>query len=286
MKNFIENLSLEMKQKIQELSLTGMAGFEYYTACYKIVKTALIRLKDFIAEYRFKDEKEEISFFKETKPQFQSKLLYFVEFIQIELHTPLVTEKKDLIKYYKRISRHYQLIIERNLGFLEYIRSRLTTNDNLLFVRSEESEDIFHTDILHHEDNFSTPASNELAKIIAYEKVINQLAERIEQLKSGNEGYYSVHQFDLVWTGTKVALTELAYALQASTAINMGKADIRQVVSALEHIFNIDTGNFYRVFQNIRVRQSGRTAFLDELIANLTAKMDELDLNGKIADPE
>ena len=277
MKKFIETLDNKMQLKIQEISDTGISGFEYFSSCYKIVKKTLKQMNDFIICYEFPDEQEEIIFFKETKPRLQSRLLFYIEFIQIELHKPLAIDKKELIKYYKRISRHYLMLIDWNLGFMQYIRSGLTTNDNMLFVRSASRDEVFYTDINYQEEKSTTPASCELAKIMAFEKVIENLAKRIAQLKSDNGTQSSCPHDNLVWTGTKVALIELAYALQSSDSINMGNADIKQVVSALEYIFNIDVGNFYRVFQNIRIRQSGRTIFLDELIAKLTAKMDDSD---------
>ncbi|WP_187444014.1 RteC domain-containing protein [Sphingobacterium phlebotomi] len=280
MKNFVELLNREMQLRIQEVATSGITGFEYFSTCYKVVKRDLIRLKDFISHYKFKNQDEEIAFFKEIKPQFESKLFYFVELVQIELHKPLAIDKKESIKYYKSIHKHYQRLIQWNVGFLQYIRSGLTTNDNILFVRSTDYDTIFHTELFDHEDKFTTPASTELAKIVAYEEVIRDLAERIKHLKSGNGKQFPIPNHSLVWTGTKVALIELAYSLQASTSINMGQADIKQVVSALEYIFNIDVGNYYRVFQNIRIRQSGRTLFLDELKAKLIAKMDDNDEKG------
>ncbi|MBL7706620.1 MAG: RteC domain-containing protein [Taibaiella sp.] len=58
-------------------------------------------------------------------------------------------------------------------------------------------------------------------------------------------------------------------------------ADIRQIISALEGIFKIQLGDFYRVFLNIRIRQSSRTTFMDELKEKLIERMDETDLNGR-----
>lgn len=266
-----------MRLQIQDISTSGTTGYEYFSKCYKIVKVYLIRLKDFIVHYKFKDQEEEIIFFKDIKPQFQSKLVYFVEFIQIELHQPLTVDKKELVKYYKRIYKHYRRLLQRNVAFLHYLRSGLTISDNILFVRSAMDDELFYTEIFDKEDRFATPASTELAKLLAYEEIIKHLAERIEHLRSGNDRRSPIPHHNLAWTGTKVALIELAYALQSSTSINMGKADIKQIVSALEHIFNINVGNYYRVFQNIRIRQSGRILFLYELIDNLTAKMDNTD---------
>jgi hypothetical protein len=69
----------------------------------------------------------------------------------------------------------------------------------------------------------------------------------------------------LFWTGSKTDLTELIYALHSSGAINSGTADIKELASAFEQIFNIELGNYYHTFIEIRARKSSKTKFLDML---------------------
>lgn len=276
MKKFTEELQQHLQLRIQEIKATGAVGFELYNACYCASRKAFRRLKEFVHKYTFKNQEEEIAFFKEVKPVFQSQLLYYMEMIQIEIRKPTVVEKKDLIRYYRKTSHHYQTVMEKHGLFMHYMRTRLTTGDHLMFVRSAEAEQIIHTDIVDLDDRFCTPASTELARSRSCEMVIGHLAELIEALKSGAVTA-GIGSSKAVWTGSKVALIELAYALYASKVINHGQIDIKQVVSALEGIFMIDLGNFYRVFLNIRIRQKSRTAFIDELKDKLTFMMDEAD---------
>ena len=44
-----------------------------------------------------------------------------------------------------------------------------------------------------------------------------------------------------------------------------------------EQLFNVDLGNYYHTFIEIRSRKTGRTKFLDRLIEMLNQRMDAKD---------
>ena len=79
------------------------------------------------------------------------------------------------------------------------------------------------------------------------------------------------------WTGTKIALVELGYAIYAACVLNNGKADIKEIMTYLEAFFNIDLGDYYRTYITIKDRKKDRTSFLSSLIKKLIQKMDEDD---------
>jgi hypothetical protein len=59
----------------------------------------------------------------------------------------------------------------------------------------------------------------------------------------------------LKWTASKASLIELLYALQTSGSFNNGSIDLKSLATSLENLFDIDLGNYYRVFQEIRIRK-------------------------------
>lgn len=277
MRKFTNELYQKMQLSIQEISNSGIAGYDYYKTCYHETIEISKKLKAFILDYQFSDEKEEIEFFKDIKPRFQSRLMYFKELIQVEVQKPLVSEKRLLAKYYRRSSNHYSVLASRNQIFLHYMRSNFDSGDHLLFVRSSDSFDFIQTD-LDLDENYSTPASAELAKLISYELVIEHLGKKIERLSSNSNTDPSTLPRQLMWTGRKAALIELAYGLQSAGIVNNGNASVAQIIEALEYIFNVSTGKYYRVFQNIRIRQGSRTLFMEEVIKALNKRMDETDV--------
>lgn len=111
------------------------------------------------------------------------------------------------------------------------------------------------------DSKFSTGFDNVLARILAYQMVKEYLNGFILKLETDFPDKHS----SLAWTGTKTDLVELIYALQSVDAINNGKADLRQIADSFESVFNISLGNYYRRFQEIRLRKNGKTNFLDDL---------------------
>jgi hypothetical protein len=81
----------------------------------------------------------------------------------------------------------------------------------------------------------------------------------------------------LRWTAPKVALIELIYALHASGVYNNGNTDLKRIASAFERFFQVDLGNFFNAFQEIRIRKKNRTVFVDRLKETLIRRMDAAD---------
>lgn len=77
----------------------------------------------------------------------------------------------------------------------------------------------------------------------------------------------------LNWAGSKTALTELIYALHAQGVFD--NADIKIIAKTFESIFNIDLGDFYHTFMELKNRKVNRTKFLDSLRDALIKRMDE-----------
>lgn len=69
----------------------------------------------------------------------------------------------------------------------------------------------------------------------------------------------------------------MIYALHAQGAVDNGKADIKDIAAVFEHLFNVELGDYYRTFLEIRVRKTGRTKFIDSLRNSLIKRMDEAD---------
>src|SRR5690349_622146 len=98
-----------------------------------------------------------------------------------------------------------------------------------------------------------------LSKFLAYELVKQFVIASIRKLTVEN------FSDSLPWTGSKVSLTELVYALHAAGVFNHGQAEIKQIVACVEKAFSVDLGNFASTFSDIRLRKKGRTLFLDSM---------------------
>ena len=81
----------------------------------------------------------------------------------------------------------------------------------------------------------------------------------------------------LHWTGTKRALVELIYALDACGCLNKGTVDIKEIVAYFEYVFDIDLGDFYHTYMELKAKTKDRTGFLSTLKDRLLMRMREQD---------
>lgn len=81
----------------------------------------------------------------------------------------------------------------------------------------------------------------------------------------------------LHWTDQLSDLVELAYGLVAKQSVDGGRALLKNIVSGLEELFDVDLSNHPHLFYSIRHRKKDRAVFLNALHDALTSKMDEMD---------
>jgi len=241
------------------------------------ILSTISKLRNFITGYQFKNRSEEIDFFRNSKPRFLSKFIYYQKIFEIHSQSPVATGNEINVHYKNELQR-LGSYIHANNDFLIYYRSGSILLDEIYFVR--RPPDLWlslNNDNCENDVNFTTIFDYKLSKLLAYEKVSEFLIESL----SGPAPSASETQAHgkLTWTGSKAALIELIYALQTSGVCNNGAIDVKQLARHFEQFFNIKLDNFYRTFQEIRIRKISRTTFLDQLKENLIKRMDNSDEN-------
>lgn len=107
------------------------------------------------------------------------------------------------------------------------------------------------------------------------------LNEELAKLESysiqSNDMDVTLPRIRLTWTGKKAELVEQIYAWERAGCFNYGNVTIKQLTEYIEYVFNINLGDFYHIFLEIRERKGSRTIFLDKLIKFLNDRMDEAD---------
>ena len=242
------------------------------------------RLKIYVNNYQFQDISEEINFFKNIRPKFLAKLIYFQKVYKIQFHLPL--GYSEMVKnYYLKELEKINDFFKINGEFFSYYRSGATSLDEIYFTRKEpDSWILFNSEDYETDFLFTTIYDQKLAKILAFKLVSEFLKSEIKKLEISNkdaderelEKGNQIH-----WTGPKVALVELLYALQSAGSFNNGTVDLKELANHFQSYFNVDLGNYYRMFQDMRIRKINRTTFLDLLKGRLIQRMDETDENPK-----
>ncbi len=245
----------------------------------KIILKAYNQLKQFISKYKFKNQSEEIHYFKALKPKLISKYIYFSKVYNIETNKPQGSDKSKK-KYYlnelDKISRYF----DANIDFIRYYRSNDTYLDHKYFMR-DNLDFRFSTEsfAVELDRKQSTNFDYKIAKIRANDLLQVYLHDELKHIEfyDKKEKVQGQPKTKLSWTDSKTSLIELIYALHSQDVFDKGKSDIKEIAAYFENVFNIDLGDYYRTYLEIRMRKSGKTKFLDTLKQALTKRIDDID---------
>ncbi|WP_297867820.1 RteC domain-containing protein [uncultured Flavobacterium sp.] len=244
-----------------------------------VILKSINELKKAATKTNFKSKSEEIQFFKEVKPLFTSKLIYFNLVYRIEMKKPN-GGNKILKKYYNNELLKLKAFFDNELEFYQYFRSGSTYLDYKYFLRGEFDIKLALDSYYFESDmSFATSHDFKVATILANDLIELYLENQLLMLENNENSEKSQRKpnVKLTWTGSKVALIELIYALHTEGVFNNGAADLKDIAEYFEHTFEIDLGQYRRVFLEIRARKSDRTKFLTTLNDSLQKRMENSD---------
>lgn len=271
MDKFYKETLHKLETEIKELEMEADCSIQQVEAIIKLIIRCLANVKEYILDRGFKNADEEIHFFKYQKPIIVSKLIYYNAIYKIEAKKPYGNEsatKEYIDNELAKLKRHF----DNNLEFYRYYRTNSTYLDEKYFVRGKYdiklSLDTYYFETDH---NFTTSHDYKVAKIIANDLIQVYLEDQL----NSNSQRKITHSSLLNWTGSKTALTELIYALHTQGVFDNGNADIKVIAKVFENIFNIDLGDFYHTFMELKSRKINQTKFLDSLRDALVKKMEE-----------
>jgi len=271
MNKFYNETLHKLETAINELEIEADCSIQRMEAVIHLILECLSEVKEHVLKRGFKNIEEEIRFFKYQKPVILSKLIYYNAIYKIETKKPYGA--KPIRKYLNKELKKLKRFFDNNLDFYKYYRSNNSFVDEKFFVRGKHDIrlwlDTFYFEADHR---FSTSHDYKVAKIIANDLIQVYLEDRLNNInvKRGSDN-------SLKWTASKTALTELIYALYSHGVFNNGNTDIKLIAKTFEEAFNIELGDFYHTFMELKARKINRTKFLDSLCEALIKKMDEKD---------
>ena len=292
LKKLIEKLLIEnnLNQKInlllielnEQLNFIDLEIDDEVKKCEKAIEISVKakdNLKALIQKTTFKSQEEEIQFFKEIKPQFTSKIIYYNSIFKIAMKKPS-GGARILKKYYKNELIRLKYFFDNELEFYQYQRSGNNYLDHKYFLRGKFDMKLsldshyFELDI-----NFSTSHDFKMARLIANGLIELYIENKLQGINNvdGKEKSQRQPNTKMTWTGSKVALTELLYALHSEGVLNNGAADLKDIAAYFEYIFEIDLGQYRRTFLEIRMRKTEKTKFIAGLNDALLRRMENTD---------
>ena len=244
-----------------------------------IIINSIEKLKIIFEKEKVKSQEVEIDFFKNVKPRFTSKLIYYNAVFKIETKKPHGGErilKKYLNNELDKLKRYF----DNNLDFYKYYRTGSNYLDHKYFTRGKFDVklalDSFYFEVDH---TFSTSHDFKVAKIMAHDLIQVYLEDKLLMMENREPKEKSQvnPKVKQTWTGSKVALIELLYALHTEGVFNNGASDLKDIAEYFENVFNIDLGQYHRAFLEIRMRKSDQTKFLNSLKEKLVKRMENTD---------
>ena len=258
MNKFYNETLHRLKTTVNELEVEADCSIQRIEAVILLIVECLSELKEYVLKTGFSDEDEEIRFFKHQKPTIVAKLIYYNAVYKIEAKRPY-GGKEVLEEYFNKELSKLKISNSTYLDHAYFVRGNHNVQLNL---------DTFYFETDH---SFSTSHDYKVAKIIANDLIQDYLEDQLSKTATSDK------PTTLHWTGSKTALTELIYALHSQGIFNNANADIKPIVKVFESTFNVDLGDFYHTFLELKSRKMNRTKFLDSLKESLIKKMDEQD---------
>lgn len=275
MKSFVYNLEKEIEKKLKKIESADLNILKKSLEASLVLGDAFQKMKEFISTYTFRDEAEEIEFFKVTKPRLFYRLIYYRKIYNIEMNRPVGVESQRayLIDEIKAINRYNA----KRSDFVRYYRSGLTHMDSMYYLRGSIDTALYLESFHHERDpSFSTNCDFKVARILANEFLIQYLTKELEVFEQ-RQVEQSLPRVRLTWNGTKTELVEQIFAWDSRKVF--GNIPLTRLAEYIQTVFNIELDkNFSRTFGDMRIRNR-QTPFLDGLKEALLKRMNRLSRN-------
>lgn len=275
----LEDIIQQLDDELSLIKAQSANSLEIIEAAITRITQSLIEIRNQVIKFGFSSKEDEIQFFKHTKPKILSKLIFYMKLLEIESYRYNEIEKYQ-IKYLNNILKELHHYIDSKYELKQYLVCGRNHMDELYFLRENNKNQMQPDNICIFLDHkFSTAQDNNVAKYLAYEMLIkyvqNEILKVIKAAELAGKEFSADAVNDFKWTGSIIWAVELLYALHSVGAINGGNKDIKEIATAFEKFLNIELGDFYRTFQDIKSRKKDRTVFLDKLKNALIQRIEE-----------
>lgn len=228
-----------------------------------------------VRNYRFATIEEEIVYFKEIKPKLVKEYVFLSvlkAFYEKRAHFELQRSK-----IYKKEVNRLLYFMDGEKEFYNYIKCGQTHNDERYFRRLGELGTVRTLYSLNADLESSCSHGLLLAKISAYEKLVDFYTRQINRLKAPQAGELPLsNSLPLEWKANKVDAVELVYALYYSGAVNTEKCTVHELAKQFGELFQIQiTEQLYREYIDIKRRKLEPARFLVKLLNHFRNRVEE-----------
>lgn len=278
--DFVAKLKRRVDRNIRQIESSEPNILKRALTTSEMLEEAFDNLKKFITGYRFGSADEEITFFKEIKPQIFCKLIFYRKVYYIEMDRPMGSFDVQAEHLRRELDRITDYCRKRS-EFFRYYRSGFVHYDELYFMRGRRNhEDQFYDSFYFERDpGFSTHHDFTVAQILANDMLQLYLHEELDTIGQhkflmGNTPLLPVE--GPRWTDKKSALILMLYGVDTLGSFENGNISLKKLQEFAEAFFDISLGNISRAFNDMKV-QNDPFAYLDKMIKGISERMGRSD---------
>lgn len=274
-------MNVKLLERVTELT-KGIEVFEYVDPDLQFrlkdkilqIENGISELNSFIRGYRFDSIQDEIIYFKEIKPKLVKEYVFLSSLKSFyEKHQDL--EIKQSKPFKKEIQRLLYFIRDEK-EFYGYTKSQHSHNDERYFTRLTHSGAARTVYSLNADLESSCSHGLLLAKITAYEKLVDFYTRQLNLIKAPLQQEQFKESLLLHWKAKKVDAVELVYALYYSGAVDTKKCTVHELAKQFGELFQIQiTDQLYREYIDIKRRKLEPARFLVKLLNHFRNKVEE-----------
>ncbi|MEP2771674.1 MAG: RteC domain-containing protein [Fulvivirga sp.] len=260
----------QLENKLIEIEQNHNSRLDRCSEKIKLCQRLTIELRGHYLEHKFSNLADEINFFKKIKPRLFSELYFQLQVFEYYKLRPKGSLKAKKIFLNNCLDKASALISE-HCEFRNYHLMNATHLDQHYFIK-QEFNPVLHGGLKFPSDpEFSSPADPTLSCLMAAERCVQFIKNELYALKNPNlDPSWEFMKF-LDWKGSKTDLVELIYSLHSA---NILSGDLKHTFQLAEKAFNIDIGNFYRIYSDIKLKKNP-TNLLDSLKTAFLEKMEK-----------
>ncbi|EOR94285.1 Tetracycline resistance element mobilization regulatory protein rteC [Arcticibacter svalbardensis MN12-7] len=136
LKDHCNGMYKEMESKLFSIRSEYPEAWDWSKASIEVTSAYMVRLKDYIQQHPFKWRSEEVFFFRNIKPLFLKKAIFFSEVWNMEMDKPLPPNgKEDLLNFICNQQNKLEEFFVSNSFLYDYYRDHQDYMDFKLFVR-------------------------------------------------------------------------------------------------------------------------------------------------------
>jgi hypothetical protein len=264
----------ELEGEIQKIAQTPQKRIVIYNQVIGFCQKILEDYRRGIRLEIFGEVSSEIRFFKDHKQHPQSNLIFYHNLLRYELELPN-REEGSRRKYILRKIEEINEFFLSQIDFIQYLELEQDYMDEFYFTRKFNDKKVHSIRIYDRDPGFSTSHDLLLSELKAQNLFLLFLQTKLLEMDHPSEKP-SEESPGLQWTSSKVALTELIYALYHSGTINNGNISLKELVEKLEKFMKIELGDYHHTFLRLRARAEP-VKFIEKLRNDLFERMQELD---------